>query len=118
MLRYLGNSANLVGNYTASVPFFQKQCAAGAVAMTQDDVDDALEFSFERYYTTSSLLGTLDACLDMTDRLKSIEVDEAACLIDFGVDAEAVLDALPLVDELRALSNFCDVDSSAAASAM
>ncbi len=105
MLRYLGSSANLVGNYTASVPFFQKQCAPGTDAFTAEDVNDALEFSFERYYATSSLLGTLDACLDMTDKLKAIEVDEVACLIDFGVDPDEVLAALPLLDELRELSN-------------
>ena len=118
MLRYLGSSANLVGSYTASVPFFQKQCAAGAAPLTQDDVNDALEFSFERYYATSSLLGTLDACLDMTDRLKAIEVDEVACLIDFGADPDAVLAALPLLDELRELSNLCDVDPGAAVNVM
>lgn len=116
MLRYLGSSANLVGNYTASVPFFQKQCAAGTAPLTQEDVNDALEFSFERYYATSSLLGTLDACLDMTGRLKAIEVDEVACLIDFGADPDAVLAALPLLDELRELSNLCGVDPGTAAS--
>lgn len=105
MLRYLGSSANLVGNYTASVPFFQKQCAVSAASLTQDDVDDALEFSFERYYATSSLLGTMDACLEMTDKLKAIEVDEVACLIDFGVDPDQVLDMLALLDELRDLAN-------------
>ena len=105
MLRYLGSSANLVGNYTASVPFFQKQCAVSSAALTQDDVSDALEFSFERYYATSSLLGTMDACLEMTDKLKAVEVDEVACLIDFGVDADQVLDMLVLLDELRELAN-------------
>lgn len=115
MLRYLASSANLVGNCTASVPFFQKQCSLTSGALTQEDVNDALEFSFERYYATSSLLGTMDACLDMTDRIKAIEVDELACLIDFGVDADAVLAALPLLDELRELSNFGGVDQGTVA---
>jgi natural product biosynthesis luciferase-like monooxygenase protein len=105
MLRYLGSSANLVGGYTASVPFFQQRCPATAGPLTDDDVRDALEFSFERYYATSSLLGTMDACLAMTDRLRGMGIDEAACLIDFGVEAQAVLDALPLLAELRDLAN-------------
>jgi natural product biosynthesis luciferase-like monooxygenase protein len=105
MLRYLGSSANLVGGYTASVPFFQQRCPATAAPLTADDVRDALEFSFERYYATSSLLGTMDACLAMTDRLRAMGIDEVACLIDFGVEAQAVLDALPLLAELRDLSN-------------
>lgn len=105
MLNYLGSSANLVGSYTASVPFFQQRCPVSSGELTAEDVADALEFSFERYYATSSLLGTFDACLEMTDRLKAIEVDEVACLIDFGVDADRVLAALPLLDELRELAN-------------
>ena len=105
MLNYLGSSANLVGSYTASVPFFQQRCPVSSGELTAEDVADALEFSFERYYATSSLLGNFDACLEMTDRLKAIEVDEVACLIDFGVDADRVLAALPLLDELRELAN-------------
>ncbi|HEY0821303.1 MAG TPA: LLM class flavin-dependent oxidoreductase, partial [Rhizobacter sp.] len=104
MLRYLASSANLVGQYTAAVPFFHKQCAASSAPATADDLNDALEFSFERYYATSSLLGTLDDCLSMTDKLKAIEVDEVACLIDFGVDPEEVLAALPALAELRELA--------------
>jgi hypothetical protein len=68
-------------------------------------VRDALEFSFERYYATSSLMGTMDQCLAMTDRLRAMGVDEVACLIDFGVDADTVLSALPLLAELRELAN-------------
>ncbi len=105
MLRYLESSANLVGQYTAAVPFFQKQTAAAAAApAARDELNDALAFSFERYYATSSLLGTLDDCLGMTDKLKAIEVDEVACLIDFGVDPDDVLAALPALAELRELA--------------
>lgn len=110
MLRYLASSANLVGNYTASVPFFQKQCAPSSAAITAGELNDALEFSFERYYANSSLLGTMDACLGMTDKLKAIEVDEVACLIDFGVGAEEVLAALPALDELRQLAQISSAD--------
>lgn len=104
MINYLGSSANLVGSYTSSVSFFRKECPASAPPLTQTDLNNALEFSFERYYSSSSLLGTMDACLGMTDKLKAIEVDEVACLIDFGVDADEVLAALPVLDELRQLA--------------
>jgi len=106
MLRYLASSANLVGAYTASVPFFQQRCpTTSAAPLTDQDVRDALEFSFERYYATSSLMGTMDACLGVTDRLRAMGIDEVACLIDFGVDVDAVLAALPLLAELRDLAN-------------
>jgi natural product biosynthesis luciferase-like monooxygenase protein len=105
MLRYLGSSAHLVGGYTTSVPFFQQRCARIDGELTQADLEAALEFSFEKYYQTSSLLGTMDACLDMTDRIRENDIDEVACLIDFGVGVDEVLDALPLLDELRELAN-------------
>lgn len=111
MLHYLGSSANLVGGYTASVPFFQQRCPVSTGELTHDDVADALEFSFERYYATSSLMGSFDHCLEMTDKLKATGVDEVACLIDFGVDAEQVLAALPLLDELRELANTTEAES-------
>jgi hypothetical protein len=50
-------------------------------------------------------MGTMDTCLAMTDRLRAMGVDEVACLIDFGVDADTVLAALPLLAELHELAN-------------
>ena len=115
MVHYLGSSFDLVGHYTASVPFFQKQCAASSGELTQADLNDALEFSFERYYATGSLLGTIDTCLETTDRIKAIGVDEVACLIDFGVGTDEVLKALPLLDELRQLANIPSEELTATA---
>jgi natural product biosynthesis luciferase-like monooxygenase protein/amino acid adenylation domain-containing protein len=60
--------------------------------------DDLLEFAFERYYRTSSLMGTPERCLEMVERLHGMGVDEVACLIDFGVPAERTLQGL---DDLR-----------------
>ena len=114
MLRYLHSSAQLVGSYTASVPFFQQRGAVTAEPLSDADVRDALEFSFERYYSTSSLMGTVDSCLAMTDRLLVMGIDEVACLIDFGLDADAVLSALPLLAELRDLANFAETEATAA----
>jgi natural product biosynthesis luciferase-like monooxygenase protein len=111
MMRYLASSLNLVGAYAESVPFFQKQCAAPEHKPSQGDVELALEYSFERYYATSSLLGTMDACLEMTEKLKRIDVNEVACLIDFGVPVDDVLAALPALDELRQLAQLSDSEA-------
>ena len=46
--------------------------------------DQMAAFAFERYYRTSSLIGTPASCMKMIERLKEIGVDEVACLIDFG----------------------------------
>jgi acyl-CoA synthetase (AMP-forming)/AMP-acid ligase II len=37
----------------------------------------------------------------LVDRLRAMGVDEAACLIDFGVDGRSILEALPTLARLR-----------------
>jgi natural product biosynthesis luciferase-like monooxygenase protein len=66
--------------------------------------DQMAAFAFERYYRTSSLIGTPTSCLKMIERLKAIGVDEVACLIDFGVDVDSVLESLEHLVVLRELS--------------
>ena len=67
--------------------------------------DQLAAFAFERYYRTSSLIGTPASCMKMIERLKEIGVDEVACLIDFGIDVDSVLASLEHLVVLRALSN-------------
>jgi len=67
--------------------------------------DQLAAFAFERYYRTSSLIGTPGSCMRMIERLKAIGVDEVACLIDFGVDVDSVLESLDHLVVLKELSN-------------
>jgi hypothetical protein len=60
-----------------------------------------------RYLETSGLFGTVDDAVDMIERCSRAGVDEVACLIDFGVDTDAVLDSLPLLG--AAYSRVADV---------
>jgi acetyltransferase-like isoleucine patch superfamily enzyme/acyl carrier protein len=60
-----------------------------------------LDFSFERYFETSGLLGTPEKCMTLVEQLGEIGVDEIACLIDFHNDADTVLAHLPDLDEVR-----------------
>jgi natural product biosynthesis luciferase-like monooxygenase protein len=66
------------------------------------DVDSLLAIAFESYFSSLSLLGHPDKGARLIGRLRAIGADEAACLIDFGVDAPAILNALPALDRLRA----------------
>jgi natural product biosynthesis luciferase-like monooxygenase protein/amino acid adenylation domain-containing protein len=63
-------------------------------------LDDLLEFAFERYHRTSSLMGTPERCMETVRRLEEMGVDEVACLIDFGVPTDRTLAAL---DDLHGL---------------
>lgn len=62
---------------------------------------DILEYAFERYYRKTALMGTPAACTAMVRAASDIGVDEIACLVDFGVDADLVMASLHHLDHLR-----------------
>jgi len=67
-------------------------------------LDALAAFAFERYYRTASLIGTPETCLATIKHLLDIDVDEVACLVDFGVDVDLVLESLVHLNRLRELS--------------
>lgn len=69
--------------------------------ITESDRDALALFAFERFFHTSSLLGTPQHCSKLVDKLEAIGVDEIACLIDFGLDLETVLEGLRHLNFLR-----------------
>ncbi len=68
---------------------------------TQEDMDALLSHAFDRYFQTSGLMGTLSTCMEMVERIKATGVDELACLIDFGVETDAVLHSLQYLEKLK-----------------
>ncbi|MGZ8470309.1 MAG: MupA/Atu3671 family FMN-dependent luciferase-like monooxygenase [Gemmatirosa sp.] len=102
---YLRGSLSLIRNFASSFPAFRRTGGAPADdalrQLSPDDTDALLAHAFERYYETSGLLGSSDRCMILLDRLRRIGVDEIACLVDFGVDADEVLARLPKLDALR-----------------
>ncbi|MFF3868148.1 MupA/Atu3671 family FMN-dependent luciferase-like monooxygenase [Micromonospora sp. NPDC001898] len=72
--------------------------------LPEGELDALVEQAFDRFFDTAALLGTPEAAADLVDRLKAIEVDEVACLIDFGVDHDQVLAALPHLRTAREIS--------------
>lgn len=75
---------------------------------TEEEMRAIMDHAFERYFQSSGLFGTPEMCLEMVDRLKGIGVNEIACLIDFGVDVESVLEGLHYLNEVRQQSNSVD----------
>lgn len=107
---YLKTSAELVKKARWEFPAFAQPGrdragdAAGqadARELSPDEVDAMMAHAFDRYFSTSGLFGTPETCLAMVESLKEIGVDEIACLIDFGVDAESVLESLGHLNRLR-----------------
>ncbi|MEZ4708748.1 MAG: hypothetical protein R3A44_16180 [Caldilineaceae bacterium] len=66
--------------------------------MTGQQRQDALDYAFERYFQTSTLMGTPQRCLALVEQLQGIGVNEIACLVDFGVGREEVLASLGLLN--------------------
>jgi natural product biosynthesis luciferase-like monooxygenase protein len=83
----------------------QKQADAAARgdshAMTQDEQTALAELAAADFYQRRSLLGTADRCAEVVRRLAELGVDEIACLVDFGLPFDTVLDALPRLNDLR-----------------
>jgi natural product biosynthesis luciferase-like monooxygenase protein len=108
-LEYLRTSTDLINKARWELTAFAKaddRSAAGGATMNLDelsaeDMNAILDHAFERYFATAGLFGTPESCLATVDRLRNLGVDEIACLIDFGVDADSVLASLPYLDELR-----------------
>lgn len=93
---YLRTSVGLIANMIRSLDL-----PLDLGRMSQKDMDDLLDFAFDRYFETSALFGTPDTCESMIEQLQEIGVDEVACLIDFGVDVDAVLASLGYLNELK-----------------
>lgn len=69
--------------------------------LTDADLDVIASYAFERYFDTSLLCGTPDKCSHLITRLMGIGVSEVACLIDFGVSLELVMESLTHLNVLR-----------------
>jgi natural product biosynthesis luciferase-like monooxygenase protein len=62
-----------------------------------------VDHAFERYVRTSALFGTPEQCAALVTKFNAAGVDEIACLIDFGVEDDLVLDSLRHLNSVRAL---------------
>jgi natural product biosynthesis luciferase-like monooxygenase protein len=114
MKDYLRSAAGLIKQFAWVFPAFKKpkgvdnpmQLDLGT--LDESELEAILDFAFERYFNDSGLFGTVTDCLARVEQLKRIGVDEIACLIDYGIARDTVLEGLrPLAEVLR-LSNMGD----------
>ena len=111
-MSYLRTSTDLVKKARWEFPAFARPGvaapepdASGLDDLTPEEETALMGAAFERYFKTHGLFGTPESCGGMIDTLKEIGVDEIACLIDFGVDQDIVLESLAQLDALRVRSN-------------
>ncbi len=108
MKSYLMAAAALVKQYAWAFPAFKRPAGAAnpmdidLSTLSQDEVDGILDFAFNRYFEDSGLFGTVDECLERVEQLKAIGVTEIACLIDYGIATDQVLEGFyPLAEVVK-----------------
>ncbi|SDY49677.1 MupA/Atu3671 family FMN-dependent luciferase-like monooxygenase [Citreimonas salinaria] len=106
---YLRAAAGLIKQYAWAFPAFKRPKGVdNAFDLSLDEVapeelDAILDFAFERYFTESGLFGTVEDALARVDALRAIGVTEVACLIDYGIATDTVLEGLrPLARVVQA----------------
>ncbi len=97
---YLRGSIGLVKNLYRGV-----EESGIKTEFSDEDIDVMLDYSFNRYFRTASLMGTPEDCVKVVDDLKKIGVDELACLIDFGIGGDVVLENLKYLKQVMEMSN-------------
>lgn len=109
---YLKTSFDLVKIAPWAFPAFKQpskeaaqDASFDASSFTDEDMSALIDHAFERYFETAGIFGTPESCIPLIDKLKQAGVDELGCLVDFGVEDQAVLDSLPYLNELRKLAN-------------
>jgi natural product biosynthesis luciferase-like monooxygenase protein len=96
MCNYLKTNLGLHRNLAQT-----RNSAVDVQNFTAADEDALLTFAFERYFNGSALFGTPLSCTRMLKRLNEIEIDEACCLIDFGIDAATILEGIRHLASLK-----------------
>ncbi|MES1240935.1 MAG: non-ribosomal peptide synthase/polyketide synthase [Acidobacteriota bacterium] len=93
---YLESSVGLVKSFAAS-----EGLSADFDRLSREDFEYMLELAYQRYVKTAALIGSPETCAPIVERMRSLGVDEIACLVDFGVDAESVRASLPWIAALK-----------------
>ncbi len=108
MKSYLGSSMKLAMDFAWSFPAFKRPGGEDSkpddidlASLSDEEVDTILNFAFDRYFETSGLFGDHETCVAMLRACDEIGVDEIACLLDFGVETERVMNSLPALNEVR-----------------
>ncbi|MFV0308087.1 MAG: MupA/Atu3671 family FMN-dependent luciferase-like monooxygenase [Desertimonas sp.] len=105
MKGYLSTAVGLLKDVASAFPTFAGRTGADAddmfKSLTADEMDQLLEVAAQRYLRTSGLFGTPADVADVVDEVSAAGVDEIACLVDFGIETDLVLDSLDLLDEAK-----------------
>ncbi|MFE9279657.1 MupA/Atu3671 family FMN-dependent luciferase-like monooxygenase, partial [Paenibacillus glucanolyticus] len=92
---YLRTSTDLIATLAKGLGMDVDPANAGKA------MDELIEIGFERYWQTAALLGSRETCSRLLGQLSRIGVQEIACLIDFGLSPELVMEGLQRLNAWR-----------------
>jgi natural product biosynthesis luciferase-like monooxygenase protein len=95
--RYLISSLDLFANAAARPGPPQRQQLSEAQSRY------IVNRAYQRYLNQDGLFGSVDDARRIVDRVRAADIDEIACLIDFGVPADTVLGSLRWLAALQEL---------------
>lgn len=108
MKDYLRSAAALIKQYAWAFPAFKKPQGVSnpmqidLQTLSAEETEAILDFAFQRYFEESGLFGTVEDALARVEQLKRIGVGEVACLIDYGITPEKVMEGLyPLAEVVK-----------------
>jgi natural product biosynthesis luciferase-like monooxygenase protein len=106
MKDYLRTAVGLLRDVASAFPTFAGRVSGSDdlfASLTAQELDELLEVAADRYIGSSGLFGTPEDAAAVVETLAAVGVDEVACLIDFGIDTDAVLASLDLLAQAKHL---------------
>jgi len=98
--RYLAANLTLQSNQASSFK--------ANLELSQEDKDVVISNAYDRLVSTHGLVGTVKSCYEKVKLLKTIGVNEIACLIDFGIDYDSAMQSLVYLSRLKNLASVSD----------
>jgi len=116
--KYILSSTQLIQSMAVSVAGNPEAKATGGrygnviTEIPAELLEELTEIAFNRFFEQAGLLGSVDKAAKLVQKLKSYDVDEIACLIDFGLDKEKIEASLQHLNELRKMYRYNENDYS------
>ncbi|MER7164977.1 MupA/Atu3671 family FMN-dependent luciferase-like monooxygenase [Micromonospora sp. NPDC000207] len=79
----------------------QDSTDSGYAVLSEAEREVMLSATFDRYFDHLALLGTAETGESFVEDLVDLDVDEVACLVDFGVAPDLVIEGLTHLTELK-----------------
>ncbi len=111
MKAYLRSAVGLIKQFAWAFPAFKRPTQLKNASeldlgtLSDDEIEQILDYAFMRYFDESGLFGTIEDALDRVEQVKRVGVSEIACLVDYGIKPETVLQGLRPLAEVLSRSN-------------